>query len=577
MLTGGPDPRPQAPARLALAAAPGPDGARRRVRAFAATMLEVSQAVEVARSGSDALALCTALHREGELLLLDGHPNAALQALLEAVGLCPPEALEIQARLWQRSAHAQSVLASPGEAQEYLGLALDLMRRSGHASGVIDILEDLAELHARQGELGWALSHLETNLSLRRELRDEAGLCRTLLAAGKLGLRQVAPHIRAARRYLEEAAELASTLGLASLEAQAQGWLAHAYALGGEYERAGALFELSYLRLEQQGDLSMLAQIRLGQARLAAAQNQPGTARTLGAQALDLSRRSSSPHTEVPVLLLLSTQAEAMGDLSAALAHHRAYHDLSVSLGRAQSDHRTRQIAVRLDLESSRQEAELQRQRGGRLERRVAERTAQLEATQAEMIELLASAAECRDAPQGLHAFWVGEASARVARQLGWTPARAHDLGLAARLHDIGKLAIPDSVLLKQGPLSEEERTLVQTHTTLGARLLERSASPLLQLAAEVALSHHERWDGSGYPAGAQGDQASQAGRIVAVVDTFDALLSQRSYKLAWTAQDAADYLQAQAGTQFDAEVVRALLWLHEQGDLPPREASVTA
>ncbi|WP_293912641.1 HD domain-containing phosphohydrolase [Deinococcus sp.] len=572
---------------------------------FSAALEGVRRSALAARAANDPDALRCALRREGELLLLDGQPNAALNAFLEAASLCPAAELSEQARLWQQAAHAQAILFSPVQAQEHLGTALSLMRQAGDAPGIIDILEDLADSHARQGDLGWALEHLETNLSLRRELGDQAGLCRTLLAVGRLRLRQPVPVVRLARHNLEEAVGMARELADASLNAQAQGWLAHACALGGDAELAASLFEQSYQGLERLSDLNLMAQVRLGQARLAAAQGvgartqsaqvqsaqvqsaqaqsaqvqpeplqlaQLQSAQELARQALGLSRRSASPYTEVPALQLLSSLAEAAGDLRAALDYHHAYHDLSVTLGRAQSLARAQEVSARLDLEGSRQETELQRARGSRLERRVAERTAQLEATQAEMTLLLASAAECRDAPQGLHAFWVGEASACVARQLGWEQARAHDLGLAARLHDIGKLAIPDAVLLKKGALDEAEWTLMRTHTTLGARLLDHSTSPLLKLAAEVALSHHERWDGSGYPAGALGAQASQAGRIVAVVDAFDALLSTRSYKAAWSLEAATDYLHQHSGTLFDAEVVGAVVALQAQGGLPPRE-----
>ena len=317
-----------------------------------------------------------------------------------------------------------------------------------------------------------------------------------------------------------------------------------------------------------------MAQVRLGQGRVAAARPDPALALKLGGEALDLCGQSGNRAAEVQVRLLLSEQSQAAGDLASALAHHRAYHTLSVELHRARSERRAQQIAARIGLQGSRQEADLYRERGSLLERRVAERAAQLEATQAEMIGLLASAAECRDAPQGLHNAWVGEASACLALQLGWNETRARDLGLAARLHDIGKLAIPDALLLKEGPLEECEWVLMRTHTTLGARLLSRSTSPLLALAAEIAQSHHERWDGLGYPAGLRGCAIPQAGRIVAVVDAFDALVSERSYKAAWTVEEAAAYLREKAGQHFDPEVVAALCELQRLGELPPREES---
>ncbi|WP_146202693.1 HD domain-containing phosphohydrolase [Deinococcus irradiatisoli] len=528
--------------------------------------------VQAARDADDFAALHTARRIEGELLLLSGEPHAALGAFLEAVALCEVSDLSGQARLWQLAARAQAALAAPAEAQEYLGLGLRLMEEARDLTGAIDLLEDLAALHARAGEHQRELEHLEANLTLRRELGDAAGLCRTLLAVGKSRLRQQPAQVQRAQRDLKAAIKAAQEIGSVSLLAQARGWLGHAHWLLQHLDEADSLFSQSYHDLERLGDLARMAQVRLGQGRVAASRADPPSALRLGGQALDLCRQSGNRSTEVQVLLLLSEQSQAGGDLAAALEYHRAYHELSVQLHRARSEHRAQQIAARIGLQGSRQEADFYRERGSLLERRVAERAAQLEATQMEMIELLASAAECRDAPQGLHNAWVGEASACVALHLGWNESQARDLGLAARLHDIGKLAVPDAVLLKQGPLIESEWTLMRTHTTLGARLLSCSTSPLLALAAEIAQSHHERWDGLGYPAGLRGSAIPQSGRIVAVVDTFDALISQRPYKAAWTLEEAAAYLHDKAGQHFDPLVVAAVVELHRLGELPPRD-----
>ncbi len=528
--------------------------------------------VQLARDQDDFPALHAALRAEGELLLLSGEPQAALGAFLEAVALCEVADLVGQARLWQLSARAQAALAAPAEAQEYLGLGLRLMHEAHDLGGAIDLLEDLAELHARAGEHLRALEHLEANLNLRRELGDAAGLCRTLLAVGKSRLRQHPAQLQRAQRDLNAAIGLAQEIGSVSLLAQARGWLGHAHWLAHRLDEADALLAESYRDLERLCDAARMAQVRLGQGRVAAARPDPQLALALAREALALCRHSGNRAAEVQVLLLLSEQSQAAGDLVSALEHHRAYHTLSVELSSARSERRAQQIAARIGLQGSRQEADLYRERGSLLERRVAERAAQLEATQTEMIELLASAAECRDAPQGRHNAWVGEASACLAQHLGWNELQARDLGMAARLHDIGKLAIPDAVLLKQGPLEEGEWKLMRTHTTLGARLLSRSTSPLLALAAEIAQSHHERWDGLGYPAGLRGSAIPQAGRIVAVVDAFDALLSQRPYKVAWTVQEAAAYLQEKAGQHFDPVVVAALGELQRLGELPPRE-----
>ncbi|GGJ83581.1 HD-GYP domain-containing protein [Deinococcus aquiradiocola] len=262
----------------------------------------------------------------------------------------------------------------------------------------------------------------------------------------------------------------------------------------------------------------------------------------------------------------LSMAYQGVGQYEQALKHHQSFylHDVSRRNERAQAS------VLRLSRAYSRQEGELNRQEH-LLEQTVAEYTAQLEATQVEMTELLASAAEFRDAPLGPHARWVGDASARVAQELGMSDADVRSLSLAARLHDIGKLAIPDAILLKEGKLTSGEWSVMRTHAELGARLLARSTSPLLRLAAEVALSHHEHWDGSGYPQGLSGTSIPLSGRIVSAVDTYDALVSERPYKPAWTPVQALLYLHRTAGRQFDPQVVEAFTRLYEQHALPER------
>ena len=260
----------------------------------------------------------------------------------------------------------------------------------------------------------------------------------------------------------------------------------------------------------------------------------------------------------------LSMAYQGAGQFEQALKHHQSFylHDVSRRNERAQAS------VMRLTRAYSRQEGELNRQEH-LLEQTVAEYTAQLEATQVEMTELLASAAEFRDAPLGPHARWVGDASACVAQAMGMNEEGVRSLSLAARLHDIGKLAIPDSILLKEGTLSSSEWAVMRTHTVLGARLLAQSTSALLRLSAEVALSHHEHWDGGGYPRGLSAEDIPLSGRIVGVVDTYDALVSERPYKPAWTAVQALLYLHRMAGRQFDPGVVKAFTLLYEQGSLP--------
>jgi PAS domain S-box-containing protein/putative nucleotidyltransferase with HDIG domain len=192
------------------------------------------------------------------------------------------------------------------------------------------------------------------------------------------------------------------------------------------------------------------------------------------------------------------------------------------------------------------------------LEEKVRERTRELEDARAKTLRRLALAAEYRDDDTFEHTARVGATAAQIATELGFERTEIEILRLAAPLHDVGKIGVPDSILLKPGKLTAEEFEVMQAHTVLGARLLTGSGSPVLQMGTVIAESHHERWDGRGYPHGLVGDDIPLVGRIVAVADVFDALTHERPYKAAWPAEEAIEEIESQAGRQFDPEVVAA-------------------
>jgi putative two-component system response regulator len=202
------------------------------------------------------------------------------------------------------------------------------------------------------------------------------------------------------------------------------------------------------------------------------------------------------------------------------------------------------------------------------LEAKVRERTRELESAQIEIIERLARAAEFRDDNTGQHTERVGQMAALLAREIGMPDSQVSLIRRAAPLHDVGKIGIPDSILLKLGKLTPAEFELVKTHTTIGARILSGSRFALLRLAEEIAFAHHERWDGDGY-AGLARDQIPLAGRIVTVADVFDALTQKRPYKAAWPVEEAVAEIDRQRGRQFDPDIVDAFLRIIEQQDRP--------
>jgi response regulator RpfG family c-di-GMP phosphodiesterase len=197
-------------------------------------------------------------------------------------------------------------------------------------------------------------------------------------------------------------------------------------------------------------------------------------------------------------------------------------------------------------------------ERNATLEEEVAERTQDLERARLEILERLAVAAEYRDDDTQEHAWRIGRTSALIANRVGRPAQEVELIRRASPLHDIGKIGIPDSILLKPGKLTPAEFAQVKTHTTIGAGILSGSHSSLLRLAERIAFSHHERWDGAGYPRGLRRDQIPLAARIVAVADVFDALTHERPYKQAWPLPKAVQEILDQAGRQFDPAVVQA-------------------
>lgn len=196
------------------------------------------------------------------------------------------------------------------------------------------------------------------------------------------------------------------------------------------------------------------------------------------------------------------------------------------------------------------------------LDEKVRERTLSLEEAQVEILERLAAAAEYRDDETGKHTQRVGQMSSMIADVLGLPDAEVGLIRRAAPLHDVGKIGIPDSILLKPGKLTDEEFEVMKRHTTIGARMLANGHSDLTQMAETIALMHHERWDGTGYPGNLRGEEIPLVGRIVSVADVFDALTHERPYKAAWPEEAALAEIERQSGRQFDPRVVEAFLSL---------------
>ncbi|AWI55516.1 two-component system response regulator (plasmid) [Aquabacterium olei] len=187
-------------------------------------------------------------------------------------------------------------------------------------------------------------------------------------------------------------------------------------------------------------------------------------------------------------------------------------------------------------------------------------RADELRETRLQIIQRLGRAAEYKDNETGLHVVRMSQYARILALGMGWSEQQADDLLHAAPMHDIGKIGIPDHILLKPGPLTPEEWATMKQHPTIGGEIIGDHPSAVLRMARRIAECHHERWDGTGYPAGLQGEAIPIEARIVAVADVFDALTTARPYKKAWPVEEAVERLKLDAGTHFDPALLPVFL-----------------
>jgi putative two-component system response regulator len=194
------------------------------------------------------------------------------------------------------------------------------------------------------------------------------------------------------------------------------------------------------------------------------------------------------------------------------------------------------------------------------LEEMVKQRTEELFSTRLEVVRRLGRAAEYRDNETGLHIIRMSKMSAALAKRSGMSPAECDLILNASPMHDIGKIGVPDAVLLKPGKLDASEWEKMKLHPTIGSEILSGHDSDLMNMACDIARCHHEKWDGSGYPAGLAGTDIPLAARIIAIADVFDALTSDRPYKKAWSVADALAEMERMAGTHFDPQLMKCFL-----------------
>ncbi|MGR0279601.1 HD domain-containing phosphohydrolase [Marinomonas dokdonensis] len=195
----------------------------------------------------------------------------------------------------------------------------------------------------------------------------------------------------------------------------------------------------------------------------------------------------------------------------------------------------------------------------------IKKRTKQLDQALESAVYMLGDIGHFNDTDTGVHMWRMADYSAALAKALGWSEEEVELLRLAAPMHDTGKVAIPHSILKSPNKLSEEEWEVMRTHTITGHRILCKSSSPLFKLAAEVALGHHEKWDGTGYPHGLKGDENPLSARIVGMADVYDALTMERCYKRSWSVEEALNYIEEASGSHFDPALVKVFFSIQEE------------
>ncbi len=526
----------------------------------------VQQARALARADGDRQGEAESLYRLASLAHYDGQPGDAFALAVEARDFAMAHDVPL-VLAWSLNliglVHTNS--GNHSEALSCCLQALDCYRGTDHRVDEGNILNTIATIHHELGDTDRAIVNYEAAMTANAELNRPDFDAITLANVASL---------RAERGEYDVAIEIGErALELCRLHApgflpEVLASLAESYGGRSDFSNARVLLEAALAMLDASSvnfDDAVRAGVELAFGRVEMSAGEHATAIVHLDRALGLAEVIGAKPVALAAHGVLAESHKAVGDFERAVIHLERKFEVNQQMFNEGTDIRIKTLQIAHEAEEARQQAEILRLRTSELEGLVAGRTTELEQFQLEALERLAILGEFRDTDTGEHTVRVGDMCAEIAHLLGQDPVWSERLRLAARLHDIGKVAIPDSILLKPGPLTPAEFEVMKTHTTLGARILSGSNSPLVRLAEEVALNHHERWDGTGYPNAIGGTEVPMSGRICAVADVFDALTSERVYKKAWSVPDAVRYIARAAGTQFDPQVVEAFVRIAEE------------
>ena len=524
----------------------------------------VQQARVLARAGGDRAGEAEALYRIAELSYATGLSNEAFAIALEArdlaheVGatLTAVSALNLIAAVQYHAANYSEALASA------IG-ALELYRSTGERASEGMLLNSLAVIQHSLRDTDRALVTYEAALMANKgqdrpdldaitlanmaKVRAERGEDLLAVSLGESALALAVDH--AAEFVPEILARLAIAYVALSAHDRATTSL----------DRADEVLRDREARKQALSPGSAVT-VRIARGDLHEAQGMRDEALHDWGEALQMAAEHDMTEVVLDLRTKLATLNKKMGRFETALEHQEARFAVNEQIFNRGTDLRIKTLQIQHDTETARQQAEILRLRTSELEQMVQARTDEIEAHIVDAFLKMAMMAETFSADVSEHPTRVGELVGSIATEMGENDVFVMRAALAARLHDVGKVAIPEGVLLKPGRLDPDELVLMRSHATRGAEILSGASSPVMRLAGEVALSHHERWNGTGYPHGLRGDDIPLAGRIVAVADVFDSLVTDRVYQPATTVLEAVNLIIRGSGTEFDPRVVDAFI-----------------
>ncbi len=524
----------------------------------------VQQARVLARSHQDQVGEAEALYRLAELAYASGNANEALAVALEARNAAQQSgATMTQVSALNLIATVHYHASNLSDALHAAETAFELYRTTGKTTSDGHLLNMIGVIYHGLRQDDRAIVKYEAAL-MANKVENRPDLDAVTLAN--------MARVRADRKEELLAVSLGeSALALAKEHTpefvpEILARLAMAYIALGSLDRAascldeadGVLVDRTARRVAlSPGSVVM---VRMARGKLYVARNLRDHALREWADALELATKTNMAEVALELRQMLGDLNREMGRLDQAMAHMEARYALNEEILTRGAELRIKTLQIEHEATVVRHEAEITRLRTTELEQLVQLRTAELQHFQVEAFTTIAVMSEHYSADTELHPGRVGELAAELAVELGLDEEFAQRLSQAARMHDIGKVGVSDAILMKPGPLTAAEYEKMKAHTEHGFTILGGGQTPLLQLAAEVAYTHHERWDGSGYPRGLYRATIPLSGRIVTVADVYDALVSERVYKGAWPSIDAVNYVIAGRNSQFDPQVVDAFV-----------------